>query len=217
MNYVCGGDDHPTDNSGMGSRVILHLLSKSGIEGHTNGEVGRALYISTGGGGTSYLRYAIHIGEASGTIDTAIRLDTTGDYGIRSFGAKVVADIDLGGDSAYGILCRGTYTSAAIRIATDQYIGLETTNAVKLRYDTAQSEFEVVNAGTERFAVSLDSTPYISLNNTQVVRERITGWSAATGTKARTTFVTSSASTADIGARLGALIDDLITHGLIGT
>jgi len=51
---------------------------------------------------------------------------------------------------------------------------------------------------------------------TQVVSSRKTGWSAATGTKARTAFATDSATTAQVAARLGALIDDLISHGLIG-
>ena len=51
---------------------------------------------------------------------------------------------------------------------------------------------------------------------TKTVGSRVTGWAAATGTKARTTFVTDSATTAQVAARLGALIDDLISHGLIG-
>ena len=51
----------------------------------------------------------------------------------------------------------------------------------------------------------------------QVVGSRSTGWSAATGTATRTTFATGSVTTAQLAERLKALIDDLITHGLIGT
>ena len=50
----------------------------------------------------------------------------------------------------------------------------------------------------------------------QVVGSRSTGWAAATGTATRTTFATGSVTTAQLAERVKALIDDLITHGLIG-
>jgi hypothetical protein len=220
MNAVIGGDDHPTANSGMGNRTVLHLLAKteSASTGMADGEVGRLLYLSTGaGGGDATVRYAIHMAEGSGIIDTCMRTDTTGAYGIRMFGDKTVADIALNGDSEYGLICLGAYTSSAIRIGDDQYIGLRANNAVKMRFDTGSSEFEVVNGGTERFSVSLGVAPAIGLNDVQVVQERITGWAAATNTKARTTFDTTTVTLPNLAARVGALIDDLITHGLIGT
>lgn len=50
----------------------------------------------------------------------------------------------------------------------------------------------------------------------QVVGARRTGWAAATGTATRTTFVTSSVTLPQLAERVKALIDDLMTHGLIG-
>lgn len=55
------------------------------------------------------------------------------------------------------------------------------------------------------------------VDGTQVVTNRVTGWAAATGTATRTTFATSTVTTAQLAERVKALIDDLITHGLIGT
>jgi hypothetical protein len=56
----------------------------------------------------------------------------------------------------------------------------------------------------------------ISLNATQVVSTRRTGWTAPTGTPTRTTFTTSTVTLTGLAERVKALIDDLIAHGLIG-
>lgn len=50
----------------------------------------------------------------------------------------------------------------------------------------------------------------------QVLTSRRTGWTAATNTKTRTTFDTTTVTLPVLAAHVGALIDDLITHGLIG-
>jgi hypothetical protein len=50
----------------------------------------------------------------------------------------------------------------------------------------------------------------------QVVGPRKTGWTAATNTKTRTTFDTTTVTLPVLAAHVGALIDDLIGHGLIG-
>lgn len=47
--------------------------------------------------------------------------------------------------------------------------------------------------------------------------QRIGGWAAATGTATRSTFDTTTVTTAQLAERLKALIDDLITQCLIGT
>jgi len=52
---------------------------------------------------------------------------------------------------------------------------------------------------------------------TQVVSTRQPGWTAASGTATRTTFATSTVTLEVLAQHVKALIDDLITHGLIGT
>ena len=49
-----------------------------------------------------------------------------------------------------------------------------------------------------------------------VISARKTGWAAPTGTANRTSFATSTATTAQLAERLKALIDDLTAHGIIG-
>ncbi len=55
------------------------------------------------------------------------------------------------------------------------------------------------------------------VTNTQVVGARQTGWTSPTGTATRTGYATSTATTTELAETLKALIDDLTTHGLIGT
>lgn len=50
----------------------------------------------------------------------------------------------------------------------------------------------------------------------QVISDRRTGWAAATGTATRTTFATGTVTLPLLAERVKALIDDLISHGLIG-
>lgn len=54
------------------------------------------------------------------------------------------------------------------------------------------------------------------VDGTKVVGNRVTGWTAATGTATRTTFATGTVTTAQLAERVKALIDDLIAHGMIG-
>jgi hypothetical protein len=54
------------------------------------------------------------------------------------------------------------------------------------------------------------------VNGTQVVGARKTGWAAPTGTATRTTFATTTVTTAQLAERVKALVDDLTAHGLIG-
>jgi len=50
-----------------------------------------------------------------------------------------------------------------------------------------------------------------------VLGSRKTGWGSPTGTATRATFATSTVTTAQLAERLKALIDDLTTHGMIGS
>ena len=64
--------------------------------------------------------------------------------------------------------------------------------------------------------VTVDTGNSYKVNDVAVVGVRKTGWAAATGTATRTTFATTTVTTAQLAERLKALIDDLISHGLVG-
>lgn len=73
----------------------------------------------------------------------------------------------------------------------------------------------VDGAGTVQQAFKQDGS--IHIRGSQVLTTRRTGWAAATGTAARSTFATSTVTVTQLAERVKALIDDLTTHGLIGT
>ena len=70
--------------------------------------------------------------------------------------------------------------------------------------------------GTDFGAGTINATNGFYCNASKVVGGRLTGWGAWTGTAVRTSFATGSATTLDCARAIKALIDDLITHGLIG-
>lgn len=76
----------------------------------------------------------------------------------------------------------------------------------------ARSTGEITTAG----GISLPANKTYKVNNTAVVGSRKAGWSPATGTAARGAFDTSTATVSDLAQRFKALLDDLISHGLIG-
>lgn len=57
----------------------------------------------------------------------------------------------------------------------------------------------------------------LSIGGSQVAAARRTGWTAPSGTAARSGFDTASVTTAALAERVKALIDDLTAHGLIGS
>lgn len=97
-----------------------------------------------------------------------------------------------------------------------------TTQAMIVGRDTTGNPGERVSIATSHY-FSGSSRQYMlqngeawSVSGNQVFSTRKTGWSAATGTPTRTSFATSSVTTAQLAERVKALLDDLISHGLIG-
>lgn len=74
------------------------------------------------------------------------------------------------------------------------------------------------NIGT---AVIIDSADLnsgnVKIGGSQVLAKRQIGWAAPTGTNDRTTFDTSTVTLPELAERVKSLIDDLTTHGIIGT
>ena len=75
--------------------------------------------------------------------------------------------------------------------------------------------FSVGNAGGTFLGSATATSFFVGTN--QVVSSRKTGWSAPTGTATRTTFATSTVTLSQLAETVKALIDDLTTHGLIGS
>lgn len=135
---------------------------------------------------------------ASGNIDGAKTIRTTGST-VPSSGSG----LEFSYDGTYGRIVAYNRTGAA---------------ALPIIIGSANELQVAVTANTVGVA-NLDvlATGVIKNSGTQVLSTRKTGWTAATGTATRTTFATSTVTTAQLAERLKALLDDLISHGVIGT
>jgi hypothetical protein len=127
-------------------------------------------------------------------------------------GVAIAGVLTLSGDQAFP----GAVTSEA-RIYRRGTTGLSMYGA-GTTYDFAlfnKSGANVLAVPTGTQNLALFGT--VSIGGAQVLGARRTGWAAATGTAARATFDTASATTTQLAERLKALIDDLSAHGLIGS
>lgn len=149
-------------------------------------------------------------------VENSINITATGGKaGVSVSGTNSDADFISVGTSQYGMRLSGTYSSGiALRLASGSAIAFEPTGAIRLNFAT--NAWRLSNGGTERLAISTTNGA-ISINTTQVVAPRITGWNAPTGTITRGTFDVATATTASTAQALAAIITDLRTHGLIGT
>jgi hypothetical protein len=123
----------------------------------------------------------------------------------------------LGGTAAvaefttpYHLLKGGTSTNPSrmyLGSSGDPAIYLDSTNGLYIR-DLSSNV---------RYTFTVGSTPTLSLNGTQVLTVRKTGWSVPTGTLSRAAFDESTVTLAQLAQRVAALITDLRDHhGIIG-
>jgi hypothetical protein len=164
-------------------------------------------------------RYGVWIdNKAIKSTGKAIYVQAPSEYGLHMSAESIhgTADVLLEGDSDHGIICNGAYTNSAIKLADDQYMAWTGTNTIKTRFSVTDGQYQWEQSGIVRVAFEVDTSPRLLFNGNQVLREQIGGWTAATGTPTRTTFATSTVTTAQLAERVKALIDDLISHGLIG-
>jgi hypothetical protein len=112
--------------------------------------------------------------------------------------------------AANGVGAIGTISNHPLRISTN--------NTERMRIDANGNVGINDTAPAYHLDVNGDAnvTGVLRVDDTQVVTNRRTGWAAPTGTATRTTFATSTVTTAQLAERVKALIDDLTTHGLIG-
>lgn len=89
-------------------------------------------------------------------------------------------------------------------------------NAAISVYCTDSSHLAILTDGFIHSFGRINTNTSFTVLDTNVVSQRQTGWAAPTGTATRTTFNTATVTLAQLAERVKALIDDLLTHGLIG-
>ena len=108
-----------------------------------------------------------------------------------------------------------TWTNAGVTFTAIKLTIVDTAS------DAASKLIDIIVGPATQFSVTkagvVNALGAYQIDATQVVSNRVTGWTAATGSATRTTFATTTVTTEQLAERVKALIDDLITHGLIGT
>jgi hypothetical protein len=198
------------------ARILGRLTAATGaIEGLTATDARDVLGLST----TSTVQFG-QIGIGSGTLTGSIhvRMNTITDP--PSF-SVVASGLIVSRATGSGITLHTTDTGTNYIAFADTTLGANHW----LAYRHADDALDVRTGNALRLTVSSAgvvstvgvTAPTYTVASSQVVGARITGWDAATGTATRTAFDTSTVTLPELAERLKALIDDLRTHGLIGT
>jgi hypothetical protein len=205
VNIVCSG-------AHTGSRIGIDVIAKTYEPGPSMGYgfAGIRIRGESIAAEEGTWEYGLLVANSTTPIERAI--------GVRnSPGLSVGAAFDDEGTKQYGILLKGTYGAAAIRMNAGQAIAFDATAAIRMQYDSSVLALGIYNGSNRRFRFETDPTPVFYVNDVAVVRERRTGWVAPTGTSSRDTFDPSTVTLSQLATRVKALIDDLTAHGLIGS
>ena len=178
--------------------------------------------------------------DTASTANTLVRRDSNGYVQVSRLGVGLSPSVavDVRGTSPLvRVATDSTSQNAELRFVEDAtikgrliYAGANGSGNKYFGFINTAGDYLAFLADDVRFLtsgaasiVTIDSTgpnlasgKTLRVNNTQVVTARQTGWAAATGTPTRTTFATSTVTLPQLAERVKALIDDLITHGLIG-
>ena len=126
----------------------------------------------------------------------------------------------------------GTFSQAAIQLGNSATQGIsfgaglfddvpfiysETFGDLVLKSGTSNNVPIKSGAGVTKIVLSAGSTPSLSMNGSQIITIRNTGFSAMTGSIDKSTvFNTSTVTTSQLAERVAALQSALTGHGLIG-
>lgn len=160
--------------------------------------------------------------QSLGAFDARLRFIHTASevLGINIENNNATARLVVSGTCAHGVDFSGaTIGTTALKMARGQGFSWEATNTITQALDSSVDVIRFNRSGTEKVSFVVSSTDAnngIRINGTGVVGPRKTGWAGPTGTAARTAFDTATVTLADLAQRVKALLDDLISHGLIG-
>lgn len=192
--------------AGLVSTLILEHNASAGGQVYLQSELAASAFASfvvrvrTGGGMTERLRIA---NDGATTLTGALSATRSDGGGHSLTGLGWALNLNSSNSNDYKVAVQNAGATVAYWGANSTYCLLAADGSVNVR-----------------FRVTLAATPAIHLNTTQVLTTRRTGWATATGTATRTTFDTTTVTTAQLAERVKALIDDLhgtAGHGLIGT
>lgn len=218
--WYSSGDNHSFLNSAGTRYAILDLSQTAYAQVKTSSN--RISFIKDSG---AWIKFDLT--TASGD-NLTVTPNSTGVKFAMSASTKILDfdtdNVSIGAASTkFKVVTSGTYprltslngSNLEIRDSTDTYIFRINPNSAGVQIDAPQGSPQTLyfSGGKINFG---GATGVLHINGTQVLKTRITGWTAWTGNAARGGYATSTATLVNVAETMKALIDDLITHGLIG-
>lgn len=219
-----------TSGAGETWGMVAQVVDQSGVGNPTVATT--AIEVDIGGNGTdtNLMRHGIGIyaqKDSSGAANVVVGhgiifggSSGTFTYGIAFGPAAVTATaIALQGTTDIGLdFTAGTVNTTQIKFKPAGWVDLGSDGSLRMKIPNHGTDNQVrfYDGGTNGLGLDITNGDYYSYN-TKVVGQRRTGWTAATGTATRSTFATSTVTLSVLAEHVKALLDDLITHGLIGT
>jgi hypothetical protein len=209
-------------NVQMDGGKLLRLYSDAGttLTGSWDGSAGRLIVqkgadagvfvqvrnSQAGNGAITHFNAVNEVGEVT---QMGVYSSTTNTYGAVTAGTGYLLSstpsLSILADNATGVVKFGAggHAEQARLFASGRW-GLNTAT------DDGANQLQVNGS------ITVSTGGAFKVNNVQVLGARKTGWTAMTGTATRSTVATGAATVTDLAERLKALIDDLISHGVIG-
>lgn len=178
-------------------------------------------------GGTFTTAAVFTVAEVSAGVPTRLTLTTAGSYTVLP--SAPVSTTTSGSGTGLTVNLWWTILTVTVTGAGSNYpqypLPLVTAAKTTSGSDISPLRRPMFTVAMTDAAAEMDATnggqpvkvTTLKVGSNQVVTARQTGWTAATGTATRGTFATGSVTLPDLAERVKALIDDMTTHGLIGT
>lgn len=146
--------------------------------------------------------------------------DLSSSYKFMTEGLNGSVKVSPGG-TGYSILISAGLQRGSIAFRDDEFVGNGRVWQVGTGvWGTSDFHFGTIDdnlSDNPSLKIAFLRSGGIQVGQYKVIGSRQPGWSAPTGTATRSTFATSTVTTEQLAERLKALIDDLTSHGLIGS
>lgn len=205
-----------TADTGTAMRLDLTLASSTALalKARVTGDAFERVTLSAAGT-INWTLPTTGVSQQRIEADTSIRqLKLIGSDGVTRQNNQLIVELGVtpGLYSALGVMAQSD-TQPRVLLGTDAshrgQVGFGVGGG------TAADVFITRTAASTLTTTRLNLTDWLEVDGSAVVGPGAAGWGSATGTIARTAFDTATVTTAQLAQRVGALISDLMNHGLI--
>lgn len=218
-NIAIGSDTLGDLDAGTDGSIAIGWSALKANRGAENTVVGFQAFQNTLGGAGS------GTGAQNAALGWGVGLQATSGSANTAIGNRAAANLTTGSNNVFlGQNAGGVLTTGSQNVfigATADTATVSVANAIAIGYGVVNSTSNTVVIGNasvtnNSFTGDVSLTGVLKIDTVQVVSNRVTGWTAPTGTALRTGFDTSTGTLTDALQTIKALVDDLVTHGLVG-